>query len=243
MGVIDNKVEDYTLVWMIFTPDMTLPLPSKTPGLSHPIDVEQHFPVYISGNELDVFNIDKTYALSPLNLLAGALLGCRYRPHLPLGDVRPFLSQYLERCAAERYDGKVDELVIQIASILRSKNGNLTSKLALSNALYLNANHNEILNDLMLDIWAIMSRTSDEDLGPLFQEIYNYTKKMVLEGMHPKAVEWHYYARAVTLAYLQIHHLKFDMDLFGSINQVKNEIARRKILESLQAFEFDRDLI
>jgi hypothetical protein len=241
----ESKVQfrNYTIFWMTFTPDMILPIPSSKPDLSYPLEAEQHFPVYISGNELDEFDKNGTYSLTPLNLVAGALLGCRYRPHVPIGDVRPFLSQYLKRCSAELYDGKIDELVLQTATILRGVNGNHASKLALSNSLFLNANHKMIFNDLLLDIWACMNNASDKDLGNLFQEFHDYSKNMVFDEIHPGSVEWLIYAKAVTLVYMQLHNMKSDLDLIGSINLVENETAREKILASLNSGHFDQNLI
>ena len=239
----EKLFEKYTLFWTIFTQDMTLPIPSKTADLSYPLHSEQHFPVYISGKELDEFDKNGTYSFAPLNLMAGALLGCRYRPHVPIGDIRSFLSQYLERCSVELNDGNIDELVIQMAGVLRAKNGNYASKLALSNALFLNTNHDKIHNDLLLDVWACMNSASDKDLGPLFQEFHDYSKGMIMDEMHPGSVEWFIYARAVTLVYMQIHNMKFDFDLLGSINLVENELGRKKILDSLNSRHFDRNLI
>ncbi len=239
----EKLFEKYTLFWTIFTPDMTLPIPSKTAHFSYPVPSEQHFPVYISGKELDEFEKNGTFSFTPLNLIAGALLGCRYRPHVPIDDVRPFLSQYVEHCSVELNDGNIDELVIQIAGVLRARNGNYASKLTLSNALYLNTNRNKILNDLLLDVWACMNSASDKDLGPLFQEFHDYSKDMIMDEMHPGSVEWFIYARAVTLVYMQIHNMKSDFDLLGSINLVENELGRKKILDSLNSRHFDRNLI
>jgi hypothetical protein len=235
--------EKYTLFWTIFSPNIALPIPSKTADLSYPVHSEQYFPVYISGKELDEFEKNGTFSLAPLNLIAGALLGYRYRPHVPIGDVRPFLSQYLDRCSVELNDGNIDELVVQMATLLRGKNGNYASKLALSNALCLNTNHNKILNDLLLDVWACMNSASDKNLGSLFQEFHDCSKDMIMHEMHPGSVEWFIYARAVTLVYMQIHNMKFDFDLLGSINLVENELGRRKILDSLNSRHFDRNLI
>lgn len=235
--------EKYTLFWTILTPDMTLPIPSKTTDRPYPVHSDQLFPVYISGKELDEFEKNGTFLFTSLNLIAGALLGCRYRPHVPIGDIRPFLSQYLERCSVELNDGNIDEFVIHMAGILRSKNGNYASKLALSNALNLNTDHNIILNDLLLDVWACLKSASDNDLVPLFQEFHDYSKDMFMEEMHPSSVEWFIYARAVTLVFMQIHNMKSDFDLLGSINLVENELGRKKILDSLNSRHFDRNLI
>jgi hypothetical protein len=239
----ESRFENYTLFWMIFTPEMILPIPSKISDQSYPIHDTQHFPIYISGKELIEFEKDGTLSFNPINLIAGALLGCRYRPHVPIDDVRPFLSQYLERCSTELNDGKFDELVIQIAGILRTNNGNHASKLALSNALYLKIDHKKLFNDLLLDIWAIMGSASDKDLPRLFQEFHDHSKNMVIDEMYPGSEEWLIYSRAVTLVYMQIHNMKFDIDLLGSINLVENEIARKKILSSLNSHHFDRNLI
>jgi hypothetical protein len=239
----DGQFENCTLFWMPITQDTILPIPSSTHGLSYPLHSEEQFPVYISGKELDEFQKNGSFSLTPINLVAGALLGCRYRPYMPTGDVRPFLSKYLERCSIELYDGKIDELVLQTAAILRAKNANDVSKLALCNALYLNVNRNKISNDLLLDVWVCIGKASDKDLGKLFQEFHDYSKNVVLDEINPGSVEWLIYARAVTLVYMQIHNMKSDLDLLGSINLVENKIARQRILASFRSHHFDRNLI
>ena len=144
-----SDLEEYTLFWTIFNPSDAISIPTENGNIRFDIAEACSFPIYISGEELSEFNRDMSFKMTPLNMVAGALLGCRPpRPYIPStgpSDLRPLLRDYLEGSFQKLGFDSLEELIFEIARILRDQNGCRAAAVALKNSEYLNVNFHKIL--------------------------------------------------------------------------------------------------
>lgn len=246
-----KALEQFTIFWTIFGHDNPILMPIKNGNMLHyEVNEDTSFPIYISGEQLDEFNESQFESLEvvPLNMAAGALLGCRPpRQHFPTQgpyDLRPLLSAYLDRYSTELGYDKLDDLVLELSSILRSRNGSGASIAALKNSEYLNVNFFKVLNDLLLDLWGRLPDVDDSSLPDAVLEFYTYLSKVKLDELHPNASEWFNYARAVSLLYLYVTKtLPIDITLLTeAISRNEHPKARKQLNQLLRDNRFDRNL-
>jgi len=203
--------EEFTIFWTIFGPDEPVLMPLQDGRMcQYALTEPTSWPIYISGKQLENFNQTGYGALEvdSLNMAAGALLGCKPpRPYLPVQgplDVRPLLSDYLERYTKELGYVNLEDLIFEISGILRSRNGSVASAMALKNAEFLNVNFHKILNDLTLDLWAKLTLLEEEALPNAIRELNAYLSRVSIDKIHPESVAWYHYASSVSLLYLEV---------------------------------------
>ncbi len=244
--------DPFTLYWTIFGPDTPALMPlANGEMLYYELSENTSFPVYISGRQFHVFEESgfESLQVNTLNMVAGALLGCRPpRPGIPLqgaDDLRPLLGDYLGRYATSLGYEKLEDLVLEVTGALRDLNGSAASAQALKNSEYLNVNFYRMLNALLLDLWDILGTTEDVGLPRAFHEFYGYLTRVRLEEMHSESIAWYHFARSVTLLF-------FGVKWPGSVRQNEWEeavsfnenIKLRERLERLwQEKRFDRRLL
>jgi hypothetical protein len=181
-------------------------------------------------------------------MATGVLLGCRPpRPHFPThgpDDLRPLLSAYLDRYSRELGYDKLDDLLLELSSILRSRNGSGASIAALKNSEYLNVNFFKILNDLLLDLWGRLADVDDSSLSDAVLEFYAYLSKAKLDELHPESMAWFNYARAVALLYFEVNknHEIAPEELTEAISKNENPGLRERLNHLRQEKRFDRRL-
>jgi hypothetical protein len=246
------NTEPYTIFWRVFGPDSLILMPLAQGGMHYyELTEDTSFPVYISGSQLELFEQDgyESLDVGVLNMVAGALLGCRPpRPHFPLhgpDDLRPLLSDYLGRYSKELGHESLEDFVLELSSVLRDKNGSAASAQALKNSEYLRVDFSRILNDLLLDLWDMLSTIEDENLLQAFREFNDYLTRVKPENMHPESIAWYHFARTVTL-------LLFEVQQPGSVRQKEwsetlasneNPKLRNRLEHLWQEKRFDRRLL
>ncbi len=243
--------ERFTVFWTVFGPDspVLMPLPD---GEMHYYDLTEDtsFPVYISGKQLEEFDDSQFDSLevTPMNMVAGALLGCRPpRAYLPFhgpSDLRPLLSDYLDRYSKDLGYKKLEDLVLELSSILRSTNGSGASIAVLKNSENLNVNFLKILNDLLLDLWHRLAERDDSKLPEAVLEFYAYLNKVKIDELHPESIEWFNYARAVVLLYFDVTNIhEISAEVLTEAILRNDHPGRRERLNRLrQERRFDRRL-
>jgi hypothetical protein len=231
-------MEKHTLVWIPVGPERPIPLPSEK--IFRP-DKEQNFPIHLSGEECDKFETSGEFSVSTLGLLAGALLGCRDRPHIPIVDPRPLLSAYLKKFAKES-DTDLESLVIHVVGLLRKKNGNELSSKALMN--YYDTFHSKhIMNDLLLDLWSCLNKVDDGKFNEQFLLFYRYARDVDINKLRVESVEWYNWAWAITLVYFDIKKIKHEYSTTEAISKVNNERCRDDISSVLRNKVFERKIM
>lgn len=213
------KVEPYTIFWTILGPSMPAPMPIADGKMDYfVLGEDTSFPLYISGKQLEALDESgvESLVVTSLNMAAGALLGCMPpRPYIPLTgakDLRPVLSDYLERYSRLLGYGLLEEFILEITAILRSRNGCDVSARALKNSEYLNVNFDMLLNDLLLDLWEMIASADEENFPKMFGEFHGYLTRAKTSEIHPESIAWYHFARAVTLLF-------FEAQQPGSVQQ------------------------
>lgn len=246
-----RQIQEFTIFWTIFGPDTPALMPLQDGRMLHyELSENTNFPIYISGNQLKEFDQIRFESLevTPLNMAAGALLGCRPpRPFLPLqgpNDLRPLLSAYLDRYSSELGYENLENLVFELSSVLREDNGRESSIAALKNAEYLNVNFHKILNDLLLDLWGRLAEVDDSSMDEAVKDFYIYLSKAKLDQLHPESIVWFNYARAVALLFFEVNEspkVNAD-DLTEAIKLNENQKLRERLTQLRQEKRFDRRL-
>lgn len=232
-------MEKYSIIWIIFGPLNPLPLVKSVMG----VEEQQNFPVYVSGKELDEFEKTNECPLSPLNMIAGALLGFRDRPYMPMNDPRPLISKYLELFCAECNNENMINLIMDVSGHIREVNGNWASRQVLLNSLELDVDHSVIMNDLLLDTWECLKRANETTFNKLFLDFYDLAKKVNKDQLHIMSREWLDYAYAVTLVYLDINNIKYDETINTYLDKISNEIAKGHVIKVFNSRKFETYLL
>lgn len=247
-----TQFERYTIFWTIFGPDSPALMPLNDGMMLHyNLTEDTSFPVYISGELLEVFEKRhfESLEVETLGMVAGALLGCKPpKTHMPTygpDDLRPLLSDYLDRFSSKLGYKKLEDLILEVSSILRNRNGRDTSIVALKNSEYLNVNFPKILNDLLLDLWGNLRGMDDDKLPEAIMEFYSYLVKVKQDELHPESIEWVNYVRAVTLLYLEVTSTcKINSDeLTEAISITRNPQLHEQLIQLRQEQRFDRGLL
>lgn len=247
-----TQFEKYTIFWTIFGPDSPALMPLNDGKMLHyNLTEETSFPIYISGEQFEKFEEChyESLEVETLNMAAGALLGCKSSgAHIPThgqDDLRPLLSDYLNQFSAELGYRKLEDLILELSSILRSRNGSDTSIIALKNSEYLNVNFSKILNDLLLDLWGKLRGMENDKLPEAIMEFYLYLVKVKQDELHPESIEWVTYVRAVTLLHLEVTSTyKINADeLTEAISITRNPQLHEQLAQLRQEKRFDRGLL
>ena len=219
--------------------------------LYYRLEEDISFPVYISGKQLENFNICsfESMELNLLNMVAGALLGCLPpRPHIPTQgpyDLRPLLNDYLKRYSSSLGYEKLEDLILEVAQTIRKLNGYGASAQVLKNSECLDVDFNKILKDLLLDLWVMLGTTEEDELPRAFQEFRGYLSEVSLEEMELESITRYNFARTVTLLF-------FGVSWPGSVRQSewaeavasnKNPRMRERLECLWQEKRFDRSLL
>jgi hypothetical protein len=149
-------------------------------GFTAPVQV----PVFVDGQAFREFEETRRVDITPRALLFGAILNAHEDP--PAVDTRPFreaLSALLEALARDFQSPSMEELLLDVAAVVRKDHGGDLSRRALENTIALFPSFHRARSDLVADLWVEAGRASGSSRTGLLASLLEEFRRLDMRSL------------------------------------------------------------
>ncbi|MBV5330261.1 MAG: hypothetical protein JZU65_21965 [Chlorobium sp.] len=192
-----------------------------------------YLPFLISGDEVEALENKENVLLQEEHLLKGILYGLyefdnNSKFWHQKEDKETLLYLLDELGKGFKFDSP-EQMVLDVASTIREKNGNCVSRVVLEVGSNLIPKSSKIKSDLICDLWSVISEHEEDK--DLFEEIIRLIEQIDFEGIYPDAIEIVCYYGLCAMVFL-----KKDDDIDGYLEKyIYPHVEMRKLKDKITA--------
>jgi hypothetical protein len=194
LNVDNDKKDRYSIVWKPFPPSEGL---VKATGATVALPI----PLFLTGEDLEIFESYGGFPFYPFNVLRGILVGLQDNPPtIDIPSIKPFLLKVLFLLKEEFQADTIEELVLSCSAHIREYQGLEPCASALRTGCQVCPESSKIASDLVVTLWNITELYQIEE-PHLLKDIATLGITIDLGQVDTKITPYLVYVVAVALFY------------------------------------------